>query len=1011
MCLVGLHSPSMAGIDYLVIKGGDAEEEEPIATSIVSSAYTENDRVNPDVLVYTGQGGHADKDKEASDQKLERGNLALEKSLHRNNAVRVIRGLNLKEATHRVKIYVYDGIYEIKEAWIEKGKSGHDTFKYKLVRAPNQPPGFATWTEIQSWKTGKSPRRGLILPDLTSGVESVAVSLVNEVDSENGPSYFTYSTTVKYSMSFQLTQPSSGCADEDASEEVSEEPILPLPLIISAKNIGNVARFMNHSCSPNVFWQPVSYENNGQLYLHVAFFAISHIPPMTELTYDYGVSRPTGAQNGNPVYGKKRCFCGTQYCRGSFAFCYLLNLYIHYLITGSGSDCFWFTGKLTMEGNFGSYTDKTRVLDIKPLRTLRPVFPSGNQAPPFVCAPPFGPFPPGFSPFYPFSSSQHTPDLNQAQNPPQHQPHNSSEPSLVTPLRTFRSPPDTTTSNGDVEPSTVKRKITKKRTPLVCPENFSSGISVADRENGNRKLVTSVIMRFDALRRRFSQLEDAKEAVSGSIKRGDLKAGSTCMSRGVRTNTKKRPGVVPGVEIGDVFFFRFEMCLVGLHSPSMAGIDYLLVKGGETGEEPIATSIVSSGYYDNDEGNPDVLVYTGQGGGNADKEKQTSDQKLERGNLALEKSLLRNSPVRVIRGLKEASQSAKIYVYDGLYEIKESWVEKGKLGHNTFKYKLVRAPGQPPAFASWIAIQKWKAGLPSREGLILPDLTSGVESIGVSLVNDVDAENGPPYFTYSTTVNYSESFKLSQPSSGCHCSNACKPGNLDCHCIRKNGGDFPYCGNGVLVSRKSMVHECSPSCPCSACKNKVTQMGVKVKLEVFKTVNRGWGLRSWDPIRAGSFICIYAGEAKDKSKMQQTMGDDDYTFDTTRVYTPFKWNYELGLADEDGSEEMSEEPELPLPLVISAKNAGNVARFMNHSCSPNVFWQPVSYEHNGQLYLHVAFFAMSHIPPMTELTYDYGVTRPSGTQNGNTLYGIRPLSISQIVEDVLSCLSPVGYVM
>ncbi|CAN6874915.1 unnamed protein product, partial [Brassica oleracea] len=999
MCLVGLHSPSMAGIDYLVIKGGDAEEE-PIATSIVSSAYTENDRVNPDVLIYTGQGGHADKDKEASDQKLERGNLALEKSLHRNSAVRVIR--SLKEATHRVKIYVYDGIYEIKEAWIEKGKSGRDTFKYKLVRAPNQPPAFARWTEIQSWKTGKSQRRGLILPDLTSGVESVAVSLVNEVDSENGPPYFTYSTTVKYSMSFQLTQPSSGCADEEASEEVSEEPELPLPLIISAKNIGNVARFMNHSCSPNVFWQPVSYENNGQLYLHVAFFAVSHIPPMTELTYDYGVTRPSGAQNGNPVYGKKRCFCGTQYCRGSFESILMISglvgRSVEFLI--SGSDCFWFTGIVsdTMEGNFGSYTDKTRVLDIKPLRTLRPVFPSGNQAPPFVCAPPFGPFPPGFSPFYPFSSSQHTPDLNQAQNPPHHH-NNNSEPSLVTPLRTFRSP------NGDVEPSTVKRKITKKRTPLVCPENFSSGISVADRENGNRKLVTSVVMRFDALRRRFSQLEDAKEAVSGSIKRGDLKAGSTCMSRGVRTNTKKRPGVVPGVEIGDVFFFRFEMCLVGLHSPSMAGIDYLLVKGGgETGEEPIATSIVSSGYYDNDEGNPDVLVYTGQGGGNADKEKQTSDQKLERGNLALEKSLLRNSPVRVIRGLKEASQSAKIYVYDGLYEIKESWVEKGKLGHNTFKYKLVRAPGQPPAFASWIAIQKWKAGVPSREGLILPDLTSGVESIGVSLVNEVDAENGPPYFTYSTTVSYSESFKLTQqPSVGCHCSNACKPGNLDCHCIRKNGGDFPYCGNGVLVSRKGMVHECSPSCPCSACKNKVTQMGVKVKLEVFKTVNRGWGLRSWDPIRAGSFICIYAGEAKDKSKVQQTMGDDDYTFDTTRVYTPFKWNYELGLADEDGSEEMSEEPELPLPLVISAKNAGNVARFMNHSCSPNVFWQPVSYEHNGQLFLHVAFFAMSHIPPMTELTYDYGVTRPSGTQNGNTLYGIRPLSISQIVEDVLSC--------
>ncbi|XP_010423514.1 PREDICTED: histone-lysine N-methyltransferase, H3 lysine-9 specific SUVH1 [Camelina sativa] len=656
-----------------------------------------------------------------------------------------------------------------------------------------------------------------------------------------------------------------------------------------------------------------------------------------------------------------------------------------------------------MDGNAGNYTDKTRVLDIKPLRTLRPVFPSGNQAPPFVCAPPFGPFPPGFSSFYPFTSSsssqtnQHTPDLNQAQyplhqqpqNPPVYQqppPRNVSEPSMVTPLRSFRSPD---TSNGnteqDLEGLTVKRKIPKKR--AIANPNFESGISISDRENGNRDLVVSALMRFDALRRRFSQLEDAKEAVSGIIKRGDLKSGSICMSSGVRTNTKKRPGIVPGVEIGDIFFFRFEMCLVGLHSPSMAGIDYLVVKG-ETEEEPIATSIVSSGYYDNDEGNPDVLIYTGQGG-NADKDKQSSDQKLERGNLALEKSLRRNSAVRVIRGLKEASHNAKIYIYDGLYEIKESWVEKGKSGHNTFKYKLVRAPGQPPAFATWTAIQKWKGGVPSRQGLILPDITGGIEGIPVSLMNEVDTDNGPAYFTYSKTVSYSESFKLTQPSFGCDCANSCKPGNLDCHCIRKNGGDFPYTGNGVLISRKPMIYECSPSCPCSTCKNKVTQMGIKVRLEVFKTENRGWGLRSWDAIRAGSFICIYAGEAKDKSKVQQTMADDDYTFDTTRVYNPFKWNYEPVLADEDASEEMSEESEMPLPMIISAKNVGNVARFMNHSCSPNVFWQPVTYENNSQLFVHVAFFAISHIPPLTELTYDYGISRPSGTQNGNPLYGKR----------------------
>ncbi|CAF2360076.1 unnamed protein product [Brassica napus] len=152
-----------------------------------------------------------------------------------------------------------------------------------------------------------------------------------------------------------------------------------------------------------------------------------------------------------------------------------------------------------MEGN---YIDKTRVLDIKPLRTLRPIFPSGNQAPPFVCAPPFGPFPAGFSPFYPFGSSQvneQTPDLSQAQHQPQlppqgqHQPQNLSERSLATPSRPLRS------SNGDIEPveSTLKRKTPKKR--QLSTVNFESGISVAERDNGNRELVTSVLMRFDAI--------------------------------------------------------------------------------------------------------------------------------------------------------------------------------------------------------------------------------------------------------------------------------------------------------------------------------------------------------------------------------------------------------------------------------------------------------------------------------------------------------------------------------
>ncbi|KAF8111301.1 hypothetical protein N665_0076s0281 [Sinapis alba] len=634
-----------------------------------------------------------------------------------------------------------------------------------------------------------------------------------------------------------------------------------------------------------------------------------------------------------------------------------------------------------------NYYDKSIVLDVKPLRSLKPVFPNGNQGPPFVGCPPFGP---AHSPLYPFGAQHDTPDLNQT--------HYTPLPSFVTPLQSYREP--TTVSNGPSSSSGGKRgagrpkgasnakkkdKTAPKEPSLevqVVKRDFDSGISVAEREDGNSDLVSSVLMRFDAVRRRLSQVEHGRAGTS--------KAAGVLMSNGVRTNMKKRVGTVPGIEVGDIFFSRIEMCLVGLHMQTMAGIDYITTSKVGTDEEPLATSIVSSGRYDGEAQDPESLIYTGQGG-NADKNGQASDQKLERGNLALEKSLRKGNGVRVIRGEEDpASKTGKIYIYDGLYSISESWVEKGKSGCNTFKYKLVRVPGQPPAFGVWKAVHKWNEGLTARTDLILPDLTSGVESKPVSLVNDVDDEKGPSYFTYISTLKHAETFKQTQPTNGCSCHGSCAPGNLDCSCIRKNGGDLPYLNGVLLGSRRPMIYECGPTCPCHAsCKNKVIQTGLKFRLEVFKTANRGWGLRSWDPIRAGSFICEYAGEVKDKGDLGMDQEDDEFVFDTSRVYNSFKWNYEPALVDEDPSDEIPEEFNLPSPFMINAKSFGNVARFMNHSCSPNVMWQPVICEGSGESVVHIAFFAIRHIPPMAELTCDYGVSLTSEARDGSLLQGKR----------------------
>ncbi|KAL6534692.1 Histone-lysine N-methyltransferase, H3 lysine-9 specific suvh1 [Orobanche gracilis] len=682
--------------------------------------------------------------------------------------------------------------------------------------------------------------------------------------------------------------------------------------------------------------------------------------------------------------------------------------------------------------------DKSRVLDVKPLKTLVPVFPnqqgmsslSTSQTTPLVCVPPSGPFPSGVQPFYPFLSPndpQHTTPVSQ--NPQQANfGFNANIPAPV-PLNSFRTP--TPQANGVARPKRASR--TRDSSPFVIDDdgysdshdqsdqytsefsvhandtedasntgrrggrpkrrrpdngeefdleslvdNFLTSFKLKElddfrRSSGDKDTVSTILSAYDLLRKRLTQIEESKDIARGIARRPDLKSANLLMSKGARTNSSKRTGHVPGIEVGDIFFFRMELCVVGLHAPSMAGIDYMSVKV-TADEEPVAVSIVASGGYDDDGDDSDVLVYSGQGGVQR-RDGQMFDQKLERGNLALEKSLHRANDVRVMRGIKDLAYSTgRIYVYDGIYKIQESWVEKNKSGCNVFKYKLVRVPGQPDGFKLWKSIQQWKDGTASRPGVILPDLTSGAESLPVALVNDVDGEKGPAHFTYVSSLRYSRPFSTSKPSLGCHCLGGCQPGDANCPCTQRNDGLLPYSAIGVLLTNTSPIHECGPTCACPPnCRNRISQAGIKLRLEVFKTKNRGWGLRSWEPIRSGGFICEYTGDIIDGFSAGDfgNENDDSYIFDATRDYLLLE-----PVHDSSGFNKTQ------FPLAISAKINGNVARFMNHSCMPNVFWQPVLRESNNEVCVHVAFFAARHIPPMQELTYDYGMVSGENVDKG-----------------------------
>lgn len=676
--------------------------------------------------------------------------------------------------------------------------------------------------------------------------------------------------------------------------------------------------------------------------------------------------------------------------------------------------------------------DKSKVMDVRPLRCLIPLFPNPPGMPnvptphaaPFACVPPGGPFPQGVQPFYPFlapNDPQHT--GYGSQNQQGNFGHGGTIPAPV-PLNTFRTPvakphgrrgrprknfnpskPVVLEGDGygdsqndqyvnefglhttDAEASnkSVRRRgRPRKRKPGDGDEidvesivnSFLAlfklnGFDDFRRASGDRDTVGTILLVFSLLRRRLTQLVEANDLDNGIARLPELKAGTLLMTKEIRTNVRKRIGHVPGIEVGDIFFVRMELCIVGLHAPSMAGIDYMSVKI-TTDEEPVAVSIVSSGGYDDEGDGGDMLIYTGQGGVQR-RYGQMNDQKLERGNLALEKSLHRANDVRVIRGIKDALSTGKIYVYDGLYRIQESWAEK-KSGCNVFKYKLIRVPGQPQAYTLWKSIQRWRDGTATQTGVILPDLTLGSESQPVTLVNDVDGEKGPGHFFYILSLRHSKPFPASKPSSGCHCMGGCQPGDTHCPCNQKNDGLLPYSSIGVLLTSKPLIYECGQTCACPPnCRNRTSQAGIKIHLEVFKTKNRGWGLRSWDPIRAGAFICEYAGDViNDAGGSFGNESDNNYIFDATRYYKPLEAVHD----DSTGSKKV------PFPLVISAKNKGNVARFMNHSCLPNVFWQPVLRENNNESYLHIAFFAIGHIPPMQELAYDYGTVPPEKGEKG-----------------------------
>lgn len=462
---------------------------------------------------------------------------------------------------------------------------------------------------------------------------------------------------------------------------------------------------------------------------------------------------------------------------------------------------------------------------------------------------------------------------------------------------------------------------------------------------------------------------------------------------------EKRIGDLPGISVGHRFYSRAEMVAVGFHSHWLNGIDYM----GQSYRKgvyhnytfPLAVAIVISGMYEDDLDNAEDVIYTGQGGHDlTGNKRQIRDQKLERGNLALKNCVEQCVPVRVVRGHECASSyCGRVYTYDGLYKVVQYWAEKGLSGFTVFKYRLRRLEGQPILTTNQVQFSYGRVPQSVAEirGLVCEDISGGQEDVPIPATNLVDDPPvAPSGYTYCKSLQIAKNVKFPANVSGCNCQGTCVDPRT-CACAKLNGSDFPYVqiNGGRLIEARAVVFECGPSCGCGpGCVNRTSQRGIKHRLEVFRTPKKGWAVRSWDFIPSGAPVCEYVG-ALVRTEDTDHVCENNYIFDIDCLQTMRGLGgRERRLGDVsvtainsfDGDDQKSESvPE----FCIDAGSTGNIARFINHSCEPNLFVQCVLSSHHDVKLARVMLFAADNIPPMQELTYDYGyaldsVSGPSG---------------------------------
>uniref|UniRef100_A0A4W5KC69 Euchromatic histone-lysine N-methyltransferase 1b n=1 Tax=Hucho hucho TaxID=62062 RepID=A0A4W5KC69_9TELE len=246
----------------------------------------------------------------------------------------------------------------------------------------------------------------------------------------------------------------------------------------------------------------------------------------------------------------------------------------------------------------------------------------------------------------------------------------------------------------------------------------------------------------------------------------------------------------------------------------------------------------------------------------------------------------------------------------------------------------------------WLTLQTNRRAKEARS-----DIARGYERVPVPCVNSVDSEPCPDNYKYvpdncvTSPMNIDKNITHLQY---CVCkddcsSSSCMCGQLSLRCwYDKDGRLLPeFCRE-----EPPLIFECNHACSCwRTCKNRVVQNGLRVRLQLFRTSRMGWGVRALQEIPQGTFVCEYVGEIISDAEADVREND----------------SYLFNLDSKEGD-----------VYCIDARFYGNISRFINHMCEPNLFPCRVFTAHQDLRFPHIAFFACKTIKAGEELGFDYG---------------------------------------